>query len=439
MPIYQRLSLNLYTAFALLAGTAYIAYLSLEPYRLSPHLWSITSFIGIALLLFTYQRCTRKKSRLSAKTVMIVAIFLHLIACLGQPFMEDDYFRYLWDGMRFYETGSPYGSAPADSFTDNNISPHFQQILDQINYPDIPTIYAPVLQYVFLLNHLLFPGDVNGLQILFSMFNLGLIALLLRHAQPQAAMLYAWNPLVLKEIAFTAHPDGLGALLLFAAALFLYKKQLFAAATLLALALASKIFALLLLPFFVFNSQPKHWLSFFGVFIAIYLPFIIHGSSDVLGLSAFAQDWQYNASLYALLHSALSSQTSKLILLALFSFGYFIYLYKYQQSSRQLPRMDIVIAAFLFISPVLNVWYWLWLLPFAVIYPSRWAWGSCALLSLAYWNGLYLELEDYHPYQQLSWVVWLQFSGIVLLMLWDCYNPWELNTKLKLLETNSSL
>lgn len=382
----------------------------------------------MALLFALYQQ--REHIQLTARHVFIVAIALHLLACLGQPFMEDDYYRYLWDGMRFYETGTPYGAAPADSFGDTNINLAFQQILDQINYPDIPTIYAPVLQYVFLFNHLLLPGDVNGLQILFSLFNLGLIALLLRNAKPELVMLYAWNPLVLKEIAFTAHPDGLGALLLFAAALCLHKKQLYTAATLLAMALASKIFALLLLPFFVFNSKPQHWLAFATVLIALYLPFVHSGNSDVLGLSAFAQDWQYNASLYALLNSFLPSLASKLILLGLFSAAYFAYLYKYQKKPIHIPRMDIIIAAFLLVSPVLNVWYWLWLLPFAIIYPSRWAWGSCALLSLAYWNGLYLELEDFHPYQQLDWAVWLQFSGIALLMLWDYKKPWHNELKL---------
>ena len=148
----KTLSLSL-IPIILLIGTAYIAYLSLTPYRLNPQLWSVTSFVFMCLLFVNYQLSLEGRINLSAKKVMLVAFLLHLFACIGQPFMEDDYYRYLWDGMRFFEMGTPYGAAPSGSFQDKSISLPFQEILDQINYPDIPTIYAPMLQYVFLLNH----------------------------------------------------------------------------------------------------------------------------------------------------------------------------------------------------------------------------------------------------------------------------------------------
>ncbi|MCE2392333.1 MAG: hypothetical protein J4G09_12765 [Proteobacteria bacterium] len=50
-------------------------------------------------------------------------------------------------------------------------------------------------------------------------FDLLLIRLLLPLARPAFVLLYAWCPLAIKGIAFTAHPDGLGVCLLMAAVL----------------------------------------------------------------------------------------------------------------------------------------------------------------------------------------------------------------------------
>ena len=128
----------------------------------------------------------------------------------GFPLFEDDYFRYLWDGYRFAEVGTPYGWAPAASFADAEVPQVFQRILDQVNYPDIPTIYGPVAEFSFLLAYLVAPGSLVPLQLILIGVDILLIRLLLTAAPPRFVLLYAWCPLVIKEIAFTAHPDGLG-------------------------------------------------------------------------------------------------------------------------------------------------------------------------------------------------------------------------------------
>ena len=135
------------------------------------------------------------------------------------PLFEDDYFRYLWDGYRFAETGTPYGWASADSFAYASVPAAFQRILDQVNYPDVPTIYGPTTEYIFLLAHFLGPGSLVTLQLILIGVDILLIRLLLGAAPPAFVLLYAWCPLVVKEIAFTAHPDGLGACLLVGAVL----------------------------------------------------------------------------------------------------------------------------------------------------------------------------------------------------------------------------
>ena len=61
----------------------------------------------------------------------------------------------------------------------------------------------------------------------------------------------------------------------------------------------------------------------------------------------------------------------------------------------EVPRGDWIYGLFLFAAPVINPWYALWLLPFAAIYPSLWAWTASWALFLSYITGL--NLGDYRP------------------------------------------
>ena len=145
------------------------------------------------------------------------AVGFRLCGLIGGPFYEDDFYRYLWDGYRFATAGTPYGAAPEEFFIDPAVPAVFQGVLDGVNYPELPTIYAPVTQLLFLVAYWIKPASVAVLQAILITVDLIVVALLLRLAPARNVLLYAWCPLVVKEIAFTAHPDGVGVCLLLAA------------------------------------------------------------------------------------------------------------------------------------------------------------------------------------------------------------------------------
>ena len=60
------------------------------------------------------------------------------------PILEDDIYRYLWDGRMTIENGSPYNISPAEFFSATDLGERFDAILSSINYPNIATIYGPV-------------------------------------------------------------------------------------------------------------------------------------------------------------------------------------------------------------------------------------------------------------------------------------------------------
>ena len=342
------------------------------------------------------------------------AIAFRICGLFSFPLFEDDYFRYLWDGYRFAEVGTPYGWAPAASFADTEVPQVFQRILDQVNYPDIPTIYGPVAEFSFLLAYLVAPGSLVPLQLILIGVDILLIRLLLTAAPPRFVLLYAWCPLVIKEIAFTAHPDGLGVCLLVAAVLLRYRRQSIAAALCLALAVGAKVFALLLVPFVLARTGYRAWLMFGGVVALVYLPFVVQGGTDLTALAVFAATWEFNSALFGLLTEWLPAGEAKWLLGAtLVALGGAYWLHYRRRCAGGIPRGDWVYGAFLFAAPVINPWYALWFLPFATVYPSYWAWTASLALLLSYVTGLNLGVFDLELFAHPDWLRPLEF-GLIL-------------------------
>ncbi|MDY6992087.1 MAG: hypothetical protein SVR94_05700 [Pseudomonadota bacterium] len=401
-----------------LSGVLGYALLAYESHRSDPSLVIFFGIVvGIALLtlgIYIHQ----PRSRFTVSRVLLWALLFRGCAALGQPLFEDDFYRYLWDGYRFATAGSPYGLAPEAFFTDATVPFLFHRILDQVNYPEVPTIYGPTLQYLFLTSYFIMPGSVKVLQLLLIGIDIILIGLLFKLAPARQVLLYAWNPLVIKEIALTAHPDGLGVCLLIAAVLFQRHQKFNAAALCLAFGVAAKVFALLLVPFVLAAGRWRHYLLFASTVLLLYGPFWYQGSSDMTALSLFARSWEFNSALFGLFTLMVSAMTAKVILgsgFLLFLIAYYIY---YRQHPH-LVRGDWIYGLLLLIAPVINAWYWLWVLPFAVIYPSVWAWSASIALLLSYITALNLGDFSVLPYQQPVWARWLEWSLIGIAVLID--------------------
>ena len=72
--------------------------------------------------------------------VLTTAIALGTIGMRTQPLLEDDHFRYLWDGYITATTGKPFAHAPSHYFVDAAVPVVMQDAFNGINNPDIPTI-----------------------------------------------------------------------------------------------------------------------------------------------------------------------------------------------------------------------------------------------------------------------------------------------------------
>ena len=348
------------------------------------------------------------------------AVGFRLCGLIGGPFYEDDFYRYLWDGYRFASAGTPYGAAPEEFFIDPAVPAVFQGVLDGVNYPELPTIYAPVTQLIFLAAFWIKPASVAVLQAILIAVDVAVVALLLRVAPARNVLLYAWCPLVVKEIAFTAHPDGVGVCLLLAAIVLARRRRWWVAAALLGLAVAAKTFALVLAPLVLLRARLRHWLLFVATAAAVYLPFVVMGGTDLLSLGVFARDWEFNSAVFGLLKAVVPPFEARILLGVFFAafWGWYC-LRRARGRDRGIPRGDWLFGVLLLLSPVINPWYLLWLLPFAVVFPSVWAWTASVAVLLSYVTGLNLPDYTLQPYEQPVWVRGLQFGLIFLALAAD--------------------
>lgn len=363
---------------------------------------------------------TRKiESTQTSHVALIAAVFIwpilfRLIAVQFYPIYEDDHYRFLWDGFVFFEYGTPYGVAPSEFFGSDSVPTYMEDILGGINYPDIPTIYGPITEIIFLTSYWLFPSDIFGLQLLSALFDVGVISILWYLAPKWGTVLYAWSPLIIKEFSLTAHPDIYAVFFLAISFLCLKKNYAVMCMVFLAIAVCTKIFAILLVPLFAIRCQWFTWPIFVAVVTAIYAPFYYLNNADLYGLFAFAQNWQFNGSVVVLFNQLLDIHTTKIVTTILFCFLYALYWLYFVLGKKTNVRGDWVFAVFFLLAPVLNAWYLVWLLFFAAIYPSLWAWLASFTVLLSYINGFNILDGTLELYEQPNWTRWLEYISVLV-------------------------
>ena len=360
------------------------------------------------------------------RVVWLWAVLFRVAGFFATPVLEDDWFRFLWDGRVFALTGNPYATAPAASFGDATLPEPFQRILDRVNYPDVPTIYGPVCQYAFAACYAVAPGRLWPWKLLLFAADCCTIAALQRLARDgKPALFFAWCPLVIFETACNAHPESLAVALLVAAiAISGPRKTVALTATLCALAVGAKIFALLPAPLILRRLPRRAWIVFAAILTLLYAPFWLQGSTaDLAGLRAMAGEWEFNSSLFALAQLAIPPPAARMLCATIFAAVWLCVAWR-QGPARDpvralLQRSALLFAAFLLLSPTVNPWYLLWLLPSVALSPSRAGVVALAAVSLSYVTGLNLGHAHLRNFEHPAWLRPLEYGAIALAAIWD--------------------
>lgn len=338
---------------------------------------------GLALVWLAFDR---RFDAMPVVWVVGLAVVWRVIAVQAEPLLEDDHYRYLWDGMRTAQHLDPYRLAPAAFFGNTDLPAPWQDILSGINHPDIPTVYGPVLQALFALAHGLAPGQVGAIQALVLVVDLACIALLLRlGVGARWLLVYALHPMILKEAMASAHPDGLVALWLLLAMLTWRSERRVCTGVLLGLAVATKVAALFVVPLFLFGPRRAGTLLRttgavgFGLVVALgaaYLPFLAAGGSDAVGLRAFALQWRFNPLLFRVIEAAVPNGLARPVAALLMACGLSAVAWHWRRAwcagapdvrDVPWPPVGAAVLLLLLLAPVVNAWYALWALGPAIV------------------------------------------------------------------------
>jgi alpha-1,6-mannosyltransferase len=201
--------------------------------------------------------------------IVIVGLALRASMFLVQPVLEDDYYRYLWDGSVTAHGLSPYALAPATAKEEGEetaigrLAEQAGVVMDRINHTDLKTIYPPVAQAAFALAHLIEPWSLRAWRaVCFAgeVATLILLSALLIAAKrsPLWVALYWWNPLIIKEMSNSAHMEAVLMPLVLGAVLLSLRGRMLSAAGVLGLAAGAKLWPILLVPILLRPLWPLH-------------------------------------------------------------------------------------------------------------------------------------------------------------------------------------
>ena len=360
-----------------------------------------------------------------AAVVWGVAVLMRVALLPLAPELSDDVYRYLWDGHVLSQGTSPYAHAPShESLTALRTPWH-----DRINHPDVPTIYPPVAQLLFLLASV-GGGTVLALKLLWLVFDLGCGFLLHRVAlragrrPAQALVWYLWSPLLIVETAWSAHFDAAG-LFLLAALLWVATGSARArnavVGAVLALATLVKLAPAALLPPLLRRHGVWAAIAFAAACVAFYLPFTGAGTSlpgpgidrVAAGLRTYAEHWSANPGAFAVVEAVVGDPRLARALALAATLGVAAYA-AWRRFSLERAMLWIV-GAGLLLSPTVHPWYVLWALPAAALRNSRPFLLLSGLAFLAYWGLASHQAGQGWP--QPTWTlvaIWLPVWGLLL-------------------------
>lgn len=359
------------------------------------------------------------------------------------PIYEDDWNRYLWDGVVVIQGESPYLYSPEDILQNktpaktqslNEISTSHDNVLHKINNKNLTTIYPPIAQAAFALAALIDPINLDALRLVFLLSEaitlfLMVKALTLYGRSPLWAGLYALNPLLIFSAFNAAHMDILLAPFLIGTVITMRKRP-FITATLLSAAAAIKIWPLLLAPiiFRSWRGNLKIYISsallVAGLSLALLWP-MISTLGETSGLSAYSSQWQRSSFLFPLLEKALSLITNNADTFARMSVAVILIGLSLWRgllspigalSKRPVELMLMTLALYL-LSPTGFPWYLIWTLVFMPFRPLYGLALLCALTPLYYLRFGLGELGRYEIYTQ--WLIPLQFGLPILVLIYE--------------------
>ena len=354
--------------------------------------------------------------------ILAAAVLFRLTLVSLEPSLSDDLYRYRWDGIIQRGGWNPYAIAPED--------PRLVGIRDQywphVSNQEMPNIYPPVTELVLRgtaaasVKLLAFKAPMliaEGLLVV-------LLAFWIRRSgrRDYTLAVYAWNPLVVVELAASGHNDSL-AMLFSAAALFLIiERRLVLSTIALATAVLAKFFPILLAPLWLRRTgwprNARAWAGLglaFGLTAATCWPYRAAWPGVLSLFQPYRRHWVNNASLYSVLKWFSGSDDWAWGVGVGIVAG--IALWGALRDAEPLRAAYLLFAAVPLLSQNAFSWYFLWVVPLLVFFPNP-AWLLLTILQfLSYHVLIGYGIIGAWKFDPLF--LWLEYGPFYALLLWQ--------------------
>ncbi len=367
-----------------------------------------------------------------------VGLIARLVLLSSEPALEDDYHRYLWEGALSARLINPYRVTPAaarqaDASTPlGELARSGEAVLMRVNHPGITSNYPPVAQAAFALSHMIAPWNLTSWRLLVLTFDAAtlaiLVGLLLWIGQDRLwSLLYWWNPIVIKELANSAHMDSLIVMLVLGSLYLSAQRRHFGALLTCGLAIGTKLWPVLLVPLLLRPLERRPWQGLAGLSLIIGMtvlwlaPNWMGGPNPHDGYVAYAQFWRTNSALFPALEDLVGAglesigwqAPSWLVARSVIGAGLMVFaVWSAARSDGSASdvhgRAGLVILALVLLSPAQFPWYVIWVIPFAAFQCRATVVAMTALVPLYYASFHYIARGNYVFYADVVvWFVWL--------------------------------
>jgi alpha-1,6-mannosyltransferase len=323
---------------------------------------------------------TQPTNRYTFPIIIVFAVACRLVLLFHDPFLSSDVYRYIWDGRVQAAHINPYRYVASDPhlkfLVDNKIFPH----MNRRDYAH--TIYPPGAQFFYLLITRISESitwmktAMVGFEVLTGWALLDLLRDL--NLRREYLLIYAWNPLLLWEVASSGHMDAMAIAFMTFALLFRLRNQPVLTGLALGMATLTKLYPIILLPALFRKKDWKMPLycaaliafgyacySSVGTMVLGFLPNYVQEEGMRSGSRYFLLTLTRNLTHIQSIPTAAYLAFSALIFAALSIWAY----------RRSTHPTAFIASAFVFASALMLLfsphypWYFLWIIPFTVLIP----------------------------------------------------------------------
>jgi alpha-1,6-mannosyltransferase len=288
---------------------------------------------------------------------------------------DSDMVRYVWDGRVQLRGYSPYQVVPVDPA----VAAFHTDETRRMPSLRTPTPYPPAAQLFFRLV-VWIHDSTRTMKLALALCDLLTILIIWRWlpliGRPEWLVIaYAWNPLVVLEVAHSGHIDALGALWIAASAYWLTRRRTALASLAFVFAVATKLLPIVLLPLFWHRVRLRDAAVAALLLALLYLGYTQHGNLPFGALPNVVAHIRFNGPLFRFISGLSSPQFA-----AMFAVGSGMLVAAWcrwkvgsdHPASWAWPMATAVAAA-----PVIYSWYLLYFTPFLL---------SVATLPLTAWT-----------------------------------------------------